>query len=93
MSYFLGISVQPCAKGYFISQPKYAREILQKAGLADCKPCLSPFVIKTSASASGSAPFAYPALFRSIVGDLQYLTITRPDLALIKPANICILPL
>lgn len=37
-------------------------------------------MVKASTS-DHSIPFAYPALFRSIVGALQYLTITRPDLA------------
>lgn len=81
LSYFMGISIQPCAHGYFLSQPKYAREILQKAGLVDCKPCSSPSVVKPVSMPSSFAHFAYPALFRRIVGALQYLTITRPDLA------------
>ncbi|XP_058219670.1 uncharacterized mitochondrial protein AtMg00810-like [Rhododendron vialii] len=81
LSYFLGIAVQSCAKGLFLSQSKYAREILHKAGLADCKPCISPSVIKPTSSSVSSAPFAFLVLFRSIVGALQYLTITRPDLA------------
>lgn len=74
LSYFLSISVQPCAKGYFLSQSKYAREILHKAGLFDCKPCASPSVVilvKNIVSlASSSTPFSQPALFRSIVGAL-----------------------
>lgn len=81
ISYFLGISVQPCAKGYFLSQSKYAREILTNAGLVDCKSCLSPSATKAVFSHVPSAPFAYPAFYRSIVGALQYLTITRPDLS------------
>lgn len=81
LSYFLGISIQPSAKEYFLSQSKYARDILHKAGLTDCKPCSSPSIVKASDPATFSAPFAYPALFRSIVGALQCLTITTPDLA------------
>lgn len=81
LSYFLGIAVHSCAKGLFLSQSKYAREILHKAGLADCKPCISPSVIKPNPSSVSFAPFSSPVLFRSIVGALQYLTITHPDLA------------
>lgn len=71
LSYFLGISVQPCAQGLFLSQTKYAKEILHKAGLADCKPCISPSVIKTTSTSVSDLPFSSPALFRSIVGALQ----------------------
>lgn len=81
ISYFLGISVQPCAQGYFLSQSKYAQEILTKAGLVECKPCLYPSAVKVTSTVVSSAPFAYPALYRSIVGALQHLTITRPDFA------------
>lgn len=95
LSYFLGVSVQPCAQGLFLSQSKYAMEILHKTGLADCKPCISPSVIKPTSITASSLPFSSHALFRSIVGALQYLTITRPDLALlsIKLVSTCILPL
>ncbi|XP_058209850.1 uncharacterized mitochondrial protein AtMg00810-like [Rhododendron vialii] len=64
------------------SLDRYAKEILHKAGLSECKPCSSPSMVKASVLPSdSSAPFAFPALFRSIVGALQYLTITRPGIA------------
>ena len=81
LSYFLGISVQSDKHGYFLSQAKYAAALLHKVGLADCKPCSSPMVVKTVCSATDSLPFAQPSLYRSLVGGLQYLTITRPDLS------------
>ncbi|XP_028104402.1 uncharacterized protein LOC114303481 [Camellia sinensis] len=85
VSYFLGISVNALSQGYFLSQTKYATELLHKAGLTDCKPCSTPLAVKASYSPSSSSdelPFSNPSLYRSIVGGLQYLTITRPDLAL-----------
>ncbi|XP_028114701.1 uncharacterized protein LOC114312638 [Camellia sinensis] len=84
VSYFLGISVQALSRGYFLSQAKYATELLHKAGLIDCKPCSTPLAVKASSppSSSDDLPFSNPSLYRSIVGGLQYLTITRPDLAL-----------
>ena len=50
--------------------------------MVDCKPCSTPMAIKPSLSASDNLPFSQPAFYRSLVGGLQYLTITRPDLAL-----------
>ncbi|XP_028063232.1 uncharacterized protein LOC114266531 [Camellia sinensis] len=82
LSYFLGISVQSTTAGYFLSQQKYAKDILLKAGLSACKPCSSPIFVKPSTPPNASLPFDNPALYRSLVGALQYLTITRPDLSL-----------
>lgn len=82
VSYFLGISIQSKGAGYLLSQRKYASDILAKAGMVNCKPCASPISVKPpSHSSTDSLPFSQPALYRSIVGALQYLTITRPDLA------------
>ncbi|XP_028085943.1 uncharacterized protein LOC114286914 [Camellia sinensis] len=85
VSYFLGISVQALSHGYFLSQAKYATELLHKVGLTDRKPCSTPLAVKASSHSSSSdgLPFSNPSLYRSIVGGLQYLTITRPDLALV----------
>lgn len=82
VSYFLGISVQSLPHGYFLSQAKYATELLYKSGLTNCKPCSTPLAVKPSFPAVDALPFSNPSLYRSLVGGLQYLTITRPDLAL-----------
>ncbi|XP_028118901.1 uncharacterized protein LOC114316440 [Camellia sinensis] len=50
--------------------------------MADCKPFSSPMALKpASSSPNDNLPCSNPSLYRSIVGGLQYLTITRPDLA------------
>ncbi|GMP34947.1 hypothetical protein CsSME_00007602 [Camellia sinensis var. sinensis] len=82
VSYFLGISVHTQAHGYFLSQEKYAAKLLIKASLVDCRPYSTLLVVKPSTSPTDSLPFSQPPLYRSVVGGLQYLTITRPDLAL-----------
>ncbi|XP_028099830.1 uncharacterized protein LOC114299317 [Camellia sinensis] len=69
------------SSGYLLSQSKYANDILLKAGLSSCKPCSSPIFVKPSTPPNASLPFSNPALYRSIVGALQYLIITRPNLS------------
>ncbi|XP_071718821.1 uncharacterized mitochondrial protein AtMg00810-like [Rutidosis leptorrhynchoides] len=79
LSYFLGIEVSYNTSCNFLSQ-KYAHDILTRAKLLDIKPVATP--LSTSADfTSQGVPFNDPSLYRSLVGALQYLTITRPDLS------------
>lgn len=80
VNYFLGISVIKSASGYVLSQQKYASDLLAKAGMSDCKPYSSPMATKSSSrdltAAASDSLFSQPALYRSLVGALQYLTLT-----------------
>ena len=78
---FLGISVESTAFGFVLSQPKNAQDILHKAGMLDCKPCASPIAVKPAVTPTSDHSFANPTLYRSVVGALQYMTITRLDLS------------
>ena len=79
LNYFLGIHVVRNTDGLFLSQQKYATELLQKADMLQCKSVDTPICTRHSHSLS-VAKFRDPTLYRSIVGGLQYLTFTRPDL-------------
>ncbi|XP_042972778.1 uncharacterized mitochondrial protein AtMg00810-like [Carya illinoinensis] len=78
--YFLGLEEHRTSSGLFISQAKYAHEILQRAKLVDSKPMSTPMVVAHHLSTDGP-DFDDPSLYQSLVGSLQYLTITRLDLA------------
>ncbi|KAF5469540.1 hypothetical protein F2P56_013604 [Juglans regia] len=80
LSYFLGLEAHRTSSGLFLSQAKYAHEILQRAKLVDSKPVSTPMVVAHHLSTDGF-DFDDPLLYRSLVGALQYLTITRLDLA------------
>ncbi|RVW29453.1 Retrovirus-related Pol polyprotein from transposon RE1 [Vitis vinifera] len=80
LSYFLGLEALPTPDGLFISQLKYARDILTRAQLLDSKHVHTPMVVSQHLTVDGS-PFSNPTLYRSLVGALQYLTITLPDIA------------
>ncbi|GKC43841.1 ribonuclease H-like domain-containing protein [Tanacetum coccineum] len=61
----------------FLSQQKYATEVLDRAGMLNCKPCRTPVDTDSKLSADG-APISDSTLYRSLAGALQYLTFTRP---------------
>ncbi|XP_022041900.1 uncharacterized mitochondrial protein AtMg00810-like [Helianthus annuus] len=80
LGYFLGLEVTHSDASLFLSQAKYAHDILSRAGLLDSKPVATPLAT-TDTFLSKGVPFHDPTLYRSLVGALQYLTITRPDVS------------
>ncbi|KAK4354915.1 hypothetical protein RND71_027109 [Anisodus tanguticus] len=80
LHYFLGIVVTRHADGLFLSQKKYASEIVERAGMSSCKPSTTPVDTMSKLSATSSKPFVVPILYHSLAGALQYLTFTRPDI-------------
>ncbi|KAJ0824902.1 putative RNA-directed DNA polymerase [Helianthus annuus] len=80
LNYFLGLEVAYTDKGLFLTQAKYAQDILHRADLYDAKPVSTPLTPHESFTVDGE-PCTDPTAYRSLVGALQYLTITRPDLS------------
>ena len=80
LHHFLGMQVQRTPSGLFLSQHQYMLDILDRAGMAACKPCSTPVDLNPKLSADGD-PISDPTDFRSLAGALQYLTFTRPDIA------------
>ena len=62
-------------------QHQYAADLLQRAGMAECHPMATPVDTQAKLSATDGAPVADATQYRSLAGALQYLTLTRPDLA------------
>ena len=78
--HFLGIEVQRFANTLHLSHIHYARTIFDKAEMLDCKPMNTPMESKTKGLHDNTS-FSDPTFYRSIVGALQYLTLTRLDLS------------
>ncbi|XP_031282428.1 uncharacterized protein LOC116141002 [Pistacia vera] len=76
-----GISVVHNSSGLLLNQSKYAQDILLKYGMTECNPC-STEGSWLQTLFEDSPPFEQPSVYRSLIGALQYLTMTRHDLPL-----------
>ncbi|GJT18905.1 putative RNA-directed DNA polymerase [Tanacetum coccineum] len=81
LNYFLGIEIVPHVSDILLSQKKYILELLQSAGLSNCNLVSSPMVTSSSLSLDDSTAFSNPVKYRQVVGSLQYVTLSRPDIA------------
>ncbi|KAD3338662.1 hypothetical protein E3N88_34183 [Mikania micrantha] len=82
LTYFLGISVVRRHGCLFLSQQKYAGELLERAGMTTCKPAHTPVDTKSKLSATSGSPLEDGGTYyRKLAGALQYLTFTRPDIS------------
>lgn len=81
IKHFLGISVHRNQSGFFLSQAQYAADLLERTGMASCNVVTTLADTKPKASAADERLLTDATTYRSIVGALQYLTITRPDIA------------
>jgi hypothetical protein len=81
LKFFLGIEVIPNPNGVLLSQQRYIKDILSRTKMLEAKPVNTPIASFTNLSTHEGEPFPDHTLFRSTVGALQYLSITRPDIA------------
>ena len=81
INYFLGIQVTHTSNGLHLSQMKYIRDMLAWAKMQFVEGFSSPMNSGQTLTTFGSDVVAYPQLYRSIVGALQYVTITRPKIS------------
>ena len=80
MTYFLGMEVQQNQHGIFICQKKYAREILKKFQMDECKAMSTPMNPKERLCKQDGTSQVDEGYFRSFIGCLMYLSATRPDI-------------
>ena len=77
-NYFLGLEVTPFMQGLHLSQTKFIGDILK---LLDSKSFNTPMNTTDKLHKDKGAAFRNPSLYRSIVGSLQYVLLTKPDIA------------
>ncbi|XP_037491099.1 uncharacterized mitochondrial protein AtMg00240-like [Jatropha curcas] len=80
MNYFLGMEITQSQNEVFICQKKYAKEILKKFQMEECKAVGTPMNQKEKLSKGDGTENVDEGYYRSLVGCLMYLTTTRSDI-------------
>ena len=80
LRYFLGIEVMRSKHGIFLSQRKYVLDLLSKTGKLGVKPCGYPMAPSVHLTRERKT-FEDPERYRILVRKLNYLTVTRLDIA------------
>lgn len=81
LKYFLGIEVERCECGIFISQQKYILDLLAEVGMIDCKPAGAPMLTNQKLEYEEEKPGTDQGRYQRLVGKLIYLAHTRPDIS------------
>lgn len=70
LSYFLGLHVTKVKGGIFLSQTKYAIDLLNKTGMNTLQACSSPCLPHYQMTKDQGIPLKDPSVYQSIVGAL-----------------------
>ncbi|KAK6142511.1 hypothetical protein DH2020_022859 [Rehmannia glutinosa] len=81
LTFFLRLQVKQLKDGTFISQTKYTRDLMKKFGMEEKSSMKIPMNTSVKMDMDADGKVRDPTLYRTIVGSLVYLTITRPDIA------------
>ena len=80
LRYFLGVDVMRSKHEIFLSQRKCVLDLLSEIGKLGAKPCSSAMAPGVHLAREGEL-FEDPKTYRRLVGKLNYLIVTRPDIA------------
>ena len=85
LHYFLGLEVTHDDIALSLTQKKYSQVLLRRAGMLQCKPATTPMSTSDQlTSVDGTLLSSDDAHeYRSVVGCLQYLTLTIPDISFV----------
>ena len=89
LTHFLGLQIHQQDSRIFLSQSKYAKNLVKKFGLeftSSVRTPISPNVKLTVNLLGKSVDLSF---YRSMIGSLLYLTASRPDIA--YSVGVCVL--
>jgi len=81
LNFFLGVEASWHSDGLPSSQQRYIHDLLTKTNMLLAKPISIPMSTSIKLSRFEDSTIANPTLYKSTIGSLQYLSISRPDIA------------
>ena len=81
LHYFLGVEATRTTEGLHLCQRKYIIDLLIKTKMHDAKPVTTPLPTSPKLTLHGGTLLKDLTEYRSVVGSLQYLAFTRPDIS------------
>lgn len=79
LSYFLGFQFKQMKEDIFLSQSKYAKNVVKKFGLENIRHKRTPLAIHIKMTKDDNE-LMYQSLYISMISSLSYLTTNRPDI-------------
>jgi hypothetical protein len=89
LTIFLAIQVKQTKKGTFIHQSKYVKDIMKNFSIAKLKPMSALISMAMTLDPDENDEIIDQREYRSMIGSLLYLTVTRPDIQRCVP--VCML--
>lgn len=80
LSYFLGFQVKQTGNELFISQSKYAKDLVKRFMLDSKKHARTPMSTSVKLSHDSTGKSVNQTLNKSMIGSFLYLTSSRPDI-------------
>ena len=80
LTFFLGLQIKQLINGIFISQTKYALDLLKSFNMNSSKAINTPMITSTKLEVDESGESFDQKTYRGMIGSLLYLTKTRPDI-------------
>ena len=81
LTYFLSVEVLSHQHDLILSQRRYIVYLLARAKMIEAHPIFTPMPTSPTLSLQFGSALSNPSAFRIIVGNLQYLTLTQPNVA------------
>jgi hypothetical protein len=80
LTFFLGIQVKQMMQDTFVYQAKYTKDLMKKFNMAELNPVSTSMSTKTALDPDENGKVVDQREYRSMIGSLLYLTMTRPDI-------------
>ena len=81
LTHFLGLQIRQQDLGIFLSQSKYAKNLVKKFGLESASSIRTPMSPNVKLTVNLLRKNVDPFLYRSMIGSFLYLTARRPDIS------------